>query len=101
MLAPLSQDIFTLVFRATSCINKLILTSERRRAVLDMAGVVLVMPDVAPATTTAPLPAEPQELPSTTRALSQLVADLRYCQTTAQHQIASRWSRRVAATPTD
>jgi hypothetical protein len=62
------------VFRATSCINKLILSSERRRAVLDMAGVVLVMPDVAPAATMAPLPAEPQELPATTRALSQLIA---------------------------
>jgi hypothetical protein len=101
MLAPLSQDIFALMFCATSCINKLMLSSERRRAVLDVAGAVLVMPDVAPAATTAPLPAEPQELPATTRALSQLVADLRYCQTTAQHQIASRWNRRVAATPTD
>jgi hypothetical protein len=77
------------------------LSSERRRAVLDVAGAVLVMPDVAPAATTAPLPAEPQELLATTRALSHLVADLRYCQTTAQRQIASRWNRRVAATPTD
>jgi hypothetical protein len=88
MLSPLSQGIFTLVFCATSCINKLMLSSERRRAVLDVAGAVLVMPDVAPAATMAPLPAEPQELPATTRALSQLVADLQYCQTTAQHQIA-------------
>jgi hypothetical protein len=101
MLAPLSQDIFALVFCATSCINKLMLSSECRRAVLDVAGAVLVMPDVAPAATTAPLPAEPQELPATTRALAQLVADLRYCQTTAQHQIASRWNRCVAATLTD
>jgi hypothetical protein len=101
MLAPLSHDIFALVFCATSCINKLMLSSERRRAVLDVAGAVLVMPDLAPAATTALLPAEPQELPATTRALSQLVADLRYRQTTAQHQIASRWNRRVAATPTD
>jgi hypothetical protein len=66
-----------------------------------VAGAVLVMPDVALAATTAPLPTEPQELPATARELSQLVADLRYCQTTAQHQIATRWNRRVAATPTD
>jgi hypothetical protein len=66
-----------------------------------VAGAVLVMPDVAPAATTVPLPTEPQELPATTRALSLLVADLRYCQTTAHHEIASRWNRRIAATPTD
>jgi hypothetical protein len=66
MLAPLSQDTFALVFCATSCTNKLMCSSERRRAVLDVAGAVLVMPDVAPAATTAPLPAEPQELPATT-----------------------------------
>jgi hypothetical protein len=40
MLAPLSQDTFALVFCATSCINRLMHSSEHRRAVLDMAGAV-------------------------------------------------------------
>jgi hypothetical protein len=31
-------------------------SSERRRAILDVAGAVLVMPDVAPAATTVLLP---------------------------------------------
>jgi hypothetical protein len=73
MLAPLSQDTFALVFCATSCINKLMRSSERWRAILDVAGAVLVMPDVAPSATTVLLPLKQ---PARTRAHSQLVADL-------------------------
>jgi hypothetical protein len=71
---PLSQDTFALVFCATSCINKLMRSSERQRAVLDVAGVGLVMPDVAPVATMVLLPLEQLAM---TRAHSQLVADLR------------------------
>jgi hypothetical protein len=74
MLAPLSHDTFALVFCATSCINKLMRSSELRHTVLYVAGVVLVIPDVPPVATTVLLPLEQ---PTTTRAHSQLVADLR------------------------
>jgi hypothetical protein len=74
MLVLPFQGTSVLVFCATYCINRSMHSSERWCAVLDMAGAVLVMPDVAPVATMVLLP---PEQPATTRACLQLVANLR------------------------
>jgi hypothetical protein len=76
MLVLPFQGTSVLVFCATSCINRSMRSSEHQHAILDVAGVVVVMPNVAPAATTMLLP---PERPAMTRAHSQLVADLRRC----------------------